>query len=192
MTTILTLLLLLVILILGVGVAVLLVIAILLYPHILIDIRGDMAEIQSFVIDSGPLTVTSGTSETKVYSYTFTERRRVIGFMLRCGVSRTGHIEDAGALEAIAELTPQALGLQEGVLGTLSTELHSQYGQLGSPTTEKSWYANPGPVKEEYVWFPQGHFKTFEKGDSINLLLWYNNTTGYTGLVRAYVIIFYV
>lgn len=146
-------------------------------------------DIQSFVINSEAQVKATGTTGTDTYQHVMQERRQIIGFELRIGDAFAGVLLEGAVVESIAELSSQALGLTEGVMGTLSKEVMAK-ALILAPAD--GVVALDDRVKEMVWWAPQGFAWIFEKGDGLYLHHWWNNGCGGNQTIHAYAIMYYV
>lgn len=145
--------------------------------------------IQSFVINSEAITKATATTGTDTYQHVMQERRQIIGFELRIGDAFTGPLLEGAVVESIAELSAQALGLTEGVMGTLSKECMAK-ALIVAPADGVTMLEDR--VREKIWWAPAGYAWIFEKGDGLYLHHWWNNGSGGDQVIHAYAILYYI
>jgi len=145
--------------------------------------------IMSMVINTLALTKATATTGTDTFQHVFQERRQILGFQIRVGQAFTGPLLDGAVVEMIAELSNQALGLTEGVMGTLALEVMAK-ALIAAPTDGVALWEDR--VKTQTVMAPPGFAWVFEKGEGIYLHQWWNNGSGGDQVVHSYVILYYV
>ncbi|MBA7699462.1 hypothetical protein ES703_108159 [subsurface metagenome] len=144
--------------------------------------------LQSFVLNSGPQVRATATVGTDTISHVFTEDRNIVAIFHRVGQAFTGPLLEGAVVETISEISVQALGLQPGAISTLSMEVMTKALILAPANGVALWWDR---VKEVFLKAPEGFSWNFKKGESINMLNWYNNGSGGDQTYHHYAIFHY-